>query len=90
MNVSLAYMSMRHVHICCPRRSEEGIRSHRIGVTDGCKPPYGCYQSKLPSSSRTTWALNCWAISRELLYCCKIYKMKQNFQRHQSFVRFYI
>lgn len=31
-------------HIQCQRGPEKGIRSLGTGVTEGCRPPYGCWE----------------------------------------------
>lgn len=35
-----AYVLVYHVHTWYPRRSEEGIKSTGLGVTDGCEPSW--------------------------------------------------
>lgn len=45
MSVSTACMSVCQVYAGCQRRSNESIRSSRIGVTDGYEPPHGCWES---------------------------------------------
>lgn len=45
MSVLPEYVS-HYVCAWCPRRPEEGIMSSRTGVTDSCKPQYGCWESK--------------------------------------------
>ena len=39
-------MSVHRINAWCTRRPEDGARS-RTGVTDSCKPPYGCWESNL-------------------------------------------
>jgi hypothetical protein len=31
----------------CPKRPEEGVRSHGTGVRERCEPPWGCWESNL-------------------------------------------
>jgi hypothetical protein len=35
------------MHALCLYRPEEGVRSPKAGVTNGCDLPYGCWQSNL-------------------------------------------
>ena len=42
-----ACMYVYHVCAWCLWRPEEGIRSPGTGVTDGCEPPYGYWESNL-------------------------------------------
>lgn len=44
MNVLPAYMYVYHVHALCSWRSEEGARSPRTVVTDGCEPLCGFWE----------------------------------------------
>jgi hypothetical protein len=45
MDILPAYMSVNQVHVWCPQRPEEGVRSPSSGVTDGCESPYGEWES---------------------------------------------
>lgn len=40
----LMCMYVHHVCAWCPQRSEDGIRSLGTGVTEGCKPSFGCWE----------------------------------------------
>lgn len=48
ISVILACGSMYHSHAWCPRRSEEGIRSHGIEVKDGSESPCMCCELLCP------------------------------------------
>jgi hypothetical protein len=49
MTILLAYRFVSHMHARCLRRPEESLGASRTGVTDGCKPPCGCWESNLSS-----------------------------------------
>jgi hypothetical protein len=42
---------VHHVHPWCLERSEEGIRSPGMGITEECEPPCGWIQEMGPRSS---------------------------------------
>lgn len=44
MGISLAFMSVHHLHTV-PPEAEEGVRSPGAGVRDDCDPPHGCWES---------------------------------------------
>lgn len=48
-----------HVHVYCPRRSEEGIGSPGTGITDRCTLPSGCWELKLGSLGEQTVSQLC-------------------------------
>lgn len=41
-----ACVSTYHVHVWCPGRTAVGIGYH--GITDGCEPPFRCWESNSP------------------------------------------
>lgn len=50
----LSYECMFWLHLCkctpyvqCLQRPENGVRSHRTGVTEGCEPPCECWKPNL-------------------------------------------
>lgn len=45
----IACMSVHRIHVWFLWRSEEGVRSPETGVTGGCEPPSGCWESNLGS-----------------------------------------
>jgi hypothetical protein len=57
------------MHVWCPQRSEDGVRSPGPGVTDGCEPPHGLLRSQPRPSARTASAFN-HCISPALHYVC--------------------
>ena len=64
MGILLTCKSVHHMHARCLSRSEEDFRSSRIGVTEGCELPCGCWEQIKPvSSGRAARALNHWPIS---------------------------
>ena len=42
-----ASMFKHHIYSWCPQRPEEGARSPGTGLTGGCEPPCGCWESNL-------------------------------------------
>lgn len=53
------YIYMYHMHVWCPWRPEEDIRSPGTGVMNSSEPPYGVLGTKHRSSARVTNALKC-------------------------------
>ena len=47
VGVLLACKPVYHMHAWCFWKPEEGIGSPGAGVTNGCEPPCGCWESNL-------------------------------------------
>ena len=54
MGVLSACVSAYHMHVWCPGRPEESIRSLGTGITDSYKPPCGYWELDLGSQKEQT------------------------------------
>lgn len=44
ISVQPVRMYAYYMSVCCPQRTEKGLRALGIGVTNGCEPPHGCWE----------------------------------------------
>lgn len=45
MDVLLACVFVHHTYAWCPAEAQEEVRFSGTGVTDGCDPPCGCWET---------------------------------------------